>query len=163
MQQLERNILDWIQQNLRYGALDTMMLFVSRISDHGEVWLILTAALMVNRRHRGTGITLAITLLLELICCNMLLKPMFGRLRPFAMNGNIDLILSAPLDYSFPSGLTAVAFAVVTPLLLSGSRFWKPTGILSLLYEFSSLSLYVLWSSEFLGGLLLGILLRFAC
>ena len=46
MESVEFAILDWIQQHLRCGVLDTVLPAVSWICNHGEVWIILAAVLL---------------------------------------------------------------------------------------------------------------------
>ena len=46
MQAFELTILNWIQAHLRCGVLDAVMVPVSRICDHGEVWILLAAILV---------------------------------------------------------------------------------------------------------------------
>ena len=46
MQAFELTILNWIQAHLRCGVLDAVMVPVSRICDHGEVWILLAAILL---------------------------------------------------------------------------------------------------------------------
>ena len=46
MESVEFAILDWIQQHLRCGFLDTVLPAVSWICNHGEVWIILAAVLL---------------------------------------------------------------------------------------------------------------------
>lgn len=47
MESVEFAILDWIQQHLRCGVLDTVLPAVSWICNHGEVWIILAAVLLL--------------------------------------------------------------------------------------------------------------------
>lgn len=47
MESVEFAILDWIQQHLRCGFLDTVLPAVSWICNHGEVWIILAAVLLL--------------------------------------------------------------------------------------------------------------------
>ena len=39
MQAVELAILDWIQQTLRCGFLDAVLPAITRLSDHGEIWI----------------------------------------------------------------------------------------------------------------------------
>ena len=93
---------------------------------------------------------------MDLLCCNMILKPLIGRVRPFAVNPLVELLVAAPLDASFPSGHTAVSFAAVFALKASGSPLWKPALVLASVIAFSRLYLYVHWPTDVLAGMLLG-------
>ena len=59
-------------------------------------------------------------LVLDMVLCNGILKPLVGRARPFTANPSIQLLVSKPADYSFPSGHTAAAFAAVLALFFAG-------------------------------------------
>ena len=112
MESVEFAILDWIQQHLRCGFLDTVLPAVSWICNHGEVWIIL-AAVLLRKRDRWVGVSVALALVLDLVCCNLILKPLVDRVRPFAVNTAVELLTAPPLDASFPSGHTAASFAAV--------------------------------------------------
>ena len=154
--ELELGILDWIQLHLRCGFLDWLMPFVSGLSNHGEVWILLAAVLLLIRRQRARGLSAAFALALDLITCNKILKPLIGRIRPFAFRPDLSLLVPPPGDASFPSGHTAAEFAVVFALKASGSPLWRPALALAAATAFSRLYLYVHWPTDVLGGVLLG-------
>lgn len=132
------------------------MPFVSSLSNHGEIWILSAAILLLLRRQRKYGVSAACALILDLVACNMLLKPLIGRARPFPLRPDLPLLVPPPGDASFPSGHTASAFAVVFALRTAGSPLWLPALALAVLTAFSRLYLYVHWPSDILGGILLG-------
>lgn len=154
--QLELAVLDWIQLHLRCELLDWLMPFVSGLSNHGEVWILFAALLLLIRRQRVYGLSAACALTLDLIACNIILKPLIDRLRPFVFRPDISLLVSPPGDASFPSGHTAAAFAMVFALKTAGSPLWWPALALATVTAFSRLYLYVHWPTDVLGGVLLG-------
>ena len=162
MQTMELYILDWIQTHLRCGLLDAVLPIISWTCNHGELWILLALCLVVYKRTRRQGWTVATALVLDLVCCNLLLKPLIGRIRPFAVNTAVELLISPPLDASFPSGHTAASFAAVFALRASGSPLWKPALAVAAVIAFSRLYLYVHWPSDVLGGALLGAFLGWA-
>ena len=162
MQGMEFAILDWIQAHLRCGFLDAVLPLITRTADHGELWIILALVLLAIRSQRKYGAAVACGLVLDLVSCNLLLKPLVGRIRPFAVNAAVELLVNAPLDASFPSGHTAASFAAVFALRGSGSPLWKPALAVAVLIAFSRLYLYVHWPSDVLGGALLGAFLGWA-
>ena len=162
MQAFELSILDWIQANLRCGFLDAVLPAISWTCNHGELWILLALCLVIYKRTRRQGWTVATALVQDLVCCNLLLKPLIGRIRPFAVNTAVELIIPPPLDASFPSGHTAASFAAVFALRASGSPLWKPALAVAAAIAFSRLYLYVHWPSDVLGGALLGAFLGWA-
>lgn len=156
MQAAELAILDWIQAHGRCGLLDVILPFISGLCDHGEIWILLAAVLLAFRQTRRQGLAVSCGLTLDLIACNLLLKPLVGRIRPFAVNTAVELLTRAPGDASFPSGHTAASFAAVFALRYSGSRLWKPALALAVVIALSRLYLYVHWPSDVLGGMLVG-------
>ena len=156
MQGMEFAILDWIQAHLRCGFLDAVLPLITRTADHGELWIILALVLLAIRSQRKYGAAVACGLVLDLVSCNLLLKPLVGRIRPFAVNAAVELLVKAPLDASFPSGHTAVSFAAVFALKAAGSPLWKPALAVAVVIAFSRLYLYVHWPSDVLAGALLG-------
>ena len=156
MQGIEFTILDWIQAHLRCGFLDAVLPLITRTADHGELWIILALVLLAIRSQRKYGAAVACGLVLDLVSCNLLLKPLVGRIRPFAVNAAVELLVNAPLDASFPSGHTAASFAAVFALKAAGSPLWKPALAVAVVIAFSRLYLYVHWPSDVLAGVLLG-------
>ena len=156
MQGMEFAILDWIQAHLRCGFLDAVLPLITRTADHGELWIILALVLLAIRSQRKYGAAVACGLVLDLVSCNLLLKPLVGRIRPFAVNAAVELLVKAPLDASFPSGHTAASFAAVFALKAAGSPLWKPALAVAVVIAFSRLYLYVHWPSDVLAGVLLG-------
>ena len=156
MQGMEFAILDWIQAHLRCGFLDTVLPVITRTADHGELWIILALVLLLVRSQRRYGAAVTCGLVLDLISCNILIKPLVGRIRPFAVNTAVELLVKAPLDASFPSGHTAASFAAVFALKAAGSPLWKPALAVAVVIAFSRLYLYVHWPSDVLAGVLLG-------
>ncbi len=155
MQQLELGILDWIQTNLRCGVLDVLMPALSWTCNHGELWIVLAAVLLAVKRYRRQGLAVGCALVTDLVLCNLILKPLVGRARPFTVQA-VELLIAPPADASFPSGHTAASFAAVFALKASGSPLWKPALAVAVVMAFSRLYLYVHWPSDVLGGVLVG-------
>ena len=101
---------------------------------------------------------MACGLALDLLFCNLALKPLIGRVRPFAVNPTVSLLIPPPVDASFPSGHTAVSFASVAALRTANSRLWKPALALAVVIALSRLYLYAHWPTDILGGVAVGIL-----
>ena len=156
MQQTELAVLDWIAAHCQNPLFDAIFPIISRICDHGEIWIVLLIILLAIKQQRRTGGILATGLILEFVTCNKIIKPLVGRVRPFVVNPDAALIVTAPHDASFPSGHTAFSFAAVFALKGAGSPLWKPALVFSLIMAFSRLYLYVHWPSDVICGAILG-------
>ena len=113
-----------VLQGLRTQILDAGMLFFTHLGDAGFIWAALTAVLLVFRRTRRVGCVLAAALLVDAVLCNLILKPLVARIRPCDILADVQLLISRPDDFSFPSGHTAASFASVTALWLAGKKQW---------------------------------------
>lgn len=159
LQELEFSVLNGIQAYGRCDFLDVVMPAISWICNHGEVWILLALCLLAYRKTRRTGLAVCLALALELVCCNLILKPLVGRVRPYVVNPAVTLLVAPLADASFPSGHAAASFAAAFALRASGSRLWKGALVLAILIAVSRLYLYVHWPSDVLVGALLGALL----
>ena len=158
MSLFELNILDWIQFHLRTGAGDLLMPLITSLGNSGAIWLALTVLLLLRPKTRKLGLAVGISLALEVLCCNGILKPLVARVRPCDLNPSVRLLIPRPEDFSFPSGHTASSFAAASALYFGGSKGWLPAGALAALIAFSRLYLYVHFPSDVLAGALIGIM-----
>ena len=102
---------------------------------------------------------MAAALIMDLLICNVAVKNLVARTRPYDVNTSVQLLVAKLHDYSFPSGHTAASFASVTALYLAGEKkLWKPALVLAVLIAFSRLYLYVHYPTDVLGGLILGLI-----
>ena len=76
MQATELFILDWMQNHLRCGLLDAVLPAISWTCNHGEVWILLALFLVLRKNSRRQGWAVAAALVLDLVCCNLFLKPL---------------------------------------------------------------------------------------
>ena len=158
-------ILDWIASHLWCPFLDAAMPIITHLGDGGIFWIALALIFLCLPKYRKTGLTMGLALLFGLILCNLLLKPLVGRIRPFdyqLLQGNvIHLLIDAPKDFSFPSGHTIASFEAATVLLIRHRRFGAPAMVLAALVAFSRLYLYVHYPTDVLASVLLGTSLAF--
>ena len=158
----ELSILDFIQNTLRCSFLDMFMTKITLLGNGGVFWIILTLLLLISKKYRKAGIIMAIALILDLLLCNMFLKPVVARIRPFYINTDIVLLIPKPSEFSFPSGHSAVSFAGASAMLFAGNKHWKWAMVIAAVIAFSRLYLYVHFPTDVIGGALLGIFCGYA-
>ena len=158
MNEFEIRILDWIQSHLSNPWCDGFFSTVTHLGDGGIFWLILTAAFLVFPKTRKYGVVMAVSIALEVLCVNVLVKPLVARTRPYEIRQGIELLIQRPVDYSFPSGHTGISFAVVSALFFSRHKAWIPTFVLAFVIAFSRLYLYVHYLTDVLSGVVFGVI-----
>ena len=154
----EFEILNFFQE-LHTPVLTWIMRAASRLGDVGFIWILLAVILLLIPKTRKIGMLVSVALILDVITCNLILKPLVARTRPYDVNTAIELLIAAPKDFSFPSGHTAASFAAVSALWFAKEqKFWIPALVLAVLIAFSRMYFYVHYPTDVLGGALLGIL-----
>ena len=98
-------------QHLHNAVLDRVMVGITSLGNAGWIWIALTAVFLILPKYRKCGVRMAIALILDLILCNLVLKPLAARPRPCWIDEQVKLLVAAPKDYSFPSGHSAASFA----------------------------------------------------
>ena len=153
---MEIHILDMIQ-NLRTPIGDVVIPLITRLGDAGIIWIILTVLLLIIPKTRKTGVIMMAALLVDVLLCNVFIKNLVARTRPFDVNTAVQLLVAKPRDYSFPSGHTAASFASVMALYLAGEKkMWKAALVLAVLIALSRLYLYVHYPTDIIGGVVFG-------
>lgn len=158
---IEFSILDFLQ-TLHTPLLDKIMILFTHLGDQGFIWVCLTLVLLLIPKTRKIGVILLISLILDTLVCNVLLKNIFMRPRPCTINPDVSLLISKPQDYSFPSGHTAASFTIVSVLwLLKQKKLFIISLIVACLIAFSRMYLYVHFPSDIIGGIFVGVLCGF--
>jgi undecaprenyl-diphosphatase len=152
----EINFLNWVNLNLHCTVLDVIMIGVTTLGDAGLIWIFLAVLLLAQKKYRKVGLAVTVALVLELVVCNVFLKPWVARIRPYDVNTTVKLLISRQLDYSFPSGHTAAAFATVAALWGCRNKLWKPAIVLAVLMAFSRLYLYMHYPTDVIVGGVIG-------
>lgn len=154
-------ILDWIAEHLWCPFLDAVMPAITVLGDAGIFWIILTLVLLCIPKCRKMGLSMGVSLLIGALLCNVIMKPMFGRIRPYDyvkdMDITIKLLVDALHDFSFPSGHTLASFGAATALFLHHKKWGIAALTLASLIAFSRLYLYVHYPTDVLAGLVLGV------
>ncbi len=155
---MELRFLDFLQ-TIHTPLLDKILAFITSLGNAGIIWIVLAVVLLILPKMRKTGIIVAAALIMDLVLCNLILKNLVARVRPYDVNTAIAILIKKPLDFSFPSGHTAASFAAMTALFLAKmKKAWIAALILAVLIAFSRLYFYVHYPTDVLGGAVVGIL-----
>ena len=99
--------------------LTPLMKGITFMSDYGVIEIALCLVLMICRKTRRLGIICAASLALSFICCNLILKPIIDRPRPWEMLNALKVMMPDPGDASFPSGHSSSAMSVAMAVFLA--------------------------------------------
>ena len=173
-------ILEFIRNYLTNPFLDKAMPYISLFGEWGAFWIAVAAVLLLFRKTRKTGWSMAAALTLGLIICNIILKSLIARDRPFLFYteermAGLDLpqlknwtpvtqeqllwLFSSDLHRSFPSGHTIACCEAATVLMIRNKWAGIPAMILAFLVAFSRLYLYVHYPTDVIFSMFAGILL----
>ncbi len=163
-------ILDWIQANLQSELLDTVMPIITKFGDAGIFWMVCAVLLMIFPQTRRIGLGMGFAMAMGLLVCNVTLKPLVGRIRPYDYQINElgrtwesllvggKLLIETPHDFSFPSGHTIASFEACTVLMLGNKKLGIPATLLAILIAFSRMYLYVHYPTDVVASIILGTL-----
>ncbi len=153
--QWDFSILDAIAAG-RTGALDSFFSVFTHLGDP-IVWIVLPILLLCFKKTRPIGICVALSLVLDLLLCNLFLKPLVGRVRPYALR-EVVLLISAQMDASFPSGHAAASFTLAFCLAFRKHKLAIPAFLMAALLSFSRLYLYLHYPTDIFAGIAVGLL-----
>lgn len=156
-------ILDFIQDHLVCRFMDIAMPIVTLFGDGGVFWILCAVILLIIPKTRKVGLGMIFALLMGLLVCNIILKPIIARPRPYDFvleyyGRDIFMLTEAMHDFSFPSGHTIASFEASTVLMRNSKKLGIPALILTLLIAFSRLYLYVHYPTDVLFSVVAGIL-----
>ncbi len=159
---MELEFLHWIE-GIRNPVLNVIMLFFTRIGEFGAVWIIAALVLLfvMPAKYRKMGLTVAIALLISLVMCNIIMKNMFQRVRPFNTDNTFDEIYNifkSITDWSFPSGHTSASFCSATAIFVWNKKAGIFAYVIAACIAFSRLYFTVHYPTDVLASLGLGML-----
>ena len=114
----DAGFLLYIQEYIRSDFLNPIMKVLTHSGDKGILLIVLILAFLIIPRTRAIGIMSTISIAIEALLNNVLLKNLIARTRPYdEIEGLVNLV-GKQSDYSFPSGHTGAAFAVAGAMLV---------------------------------------------
>ena len=157
MNGFELKILDFTRENLANPVLDTVMPIITKFGDGGVFWIALAVIFLIFKKTRKMGLCMGLALLMGFITGNLILKNVVGRIRPYDLNPEIEILVKHLSDYSFPSGHTLASFEAATAIFINNKKIGIPALVLAFLIAISRIYLYVHYPSDVLAAIILGI------
>lgn len=144
-------------QELHNPILDQIMIFFTTLGENGWFWIGVGIVCLVLKKHRKMGLQVLMSMLFTFIIGNLILKNLFQRERPCAIDPSVELLIPYPSEFSFPSGHTMNGFTAATTLFLYNKRLGIPALILAGIIAFSRLYLFVHFPTDIIGGFCVGL------
>lgn len=155
--ELDGTALLFIQEYVRMEWLNPIVLFFTSLGNAGAVWIVLAAALLIQKKYQKAGLAMAISLLLGFLVTNLLLKNWVCRPRPYTAIPQLVPLVTAG-DWSFPSGHSTSSMAAGTVMFCQMPRhIGAPALALAILICLSRLYVGVHYPTDVLCGGLIGI------
>ena len=152
----ELDLLHWFQ-SIHNTALDWLVPKITMLGNAGWFWIVVTLLLLILPYNRKIGVQAAISLIITVIICNIILKPSIMRCRPCWLEPDVQLLVKVPHDFSFPSGHSNASFAVATAIFSRNKKLGIPALILAAAIAISRLYVFVHWPTDVLVGTIIGI------
>ena len=152
-----------IQDFMRTPKLTDFLESMTDLGNAGFIWLALAIVLICTKKYRKVGYATFLSLAMNLILTNGILKHIFKRARPFDTYPDLQPLIHEPTDWSFPSGHSSASFAAAFVLYhYLPKKFSIPALILATLIAVSRLYLGVHYPSDVIGGAAIGYLTAWA-
>lgn len=160
----EHKFLAYIQKNLHSEFMNKFMSISSALADNGIIFIVISFFMMITQKYRKIGYACALALAVNAIICNIILKPLIERARPFDKYDTLVSVLeNLPKDYSFPSGHTSASFAFATAVFLYDKRLGIACYIFASIVAISRMYLIVHYPTDVITGVFLGVSVAFIC
>lgn len=150
--------------------MDKIMIFITHLGDEGIFWIALGVVLLLFKKTRKLGIAALGGLALVSFMNSIVLKDLFERLRPYAMDaGYWERVATDGWHYqfpfadlyeksfAFPSGHTASSFGAAIGIFYIDKKKGIAPLILAFLIGFSRIYIHVHYPSDVIAGMIVGI------
>lgn len=149
----------WLQDVVRNPILDAFFSLYTQLGNSGMIWLLLSGLMLFHPKTRKVGFWALIAMLFGLLCTNVVLKHLVGRVRPWLVVEGLTHLVAEHDPLSFPSGHTCAAFAAgATWARFAQSKRLKAVCLIqAILMGFSRLYVGVHFPTDVLAGAAVGL------
>ena len=152
----EYRFMMFLQNSIRGPLQNKVMWCITSLENAGFLSIAACLALLLQPKWRRVGEAATVSMILEFLVVNLLLKNWVARVRPYHLLEDLILLVQEPADYSFPSGHTGAAFAVASVMFLGMPHsIGVPALIVASLIGFSRIYLGVHFPTDVLGGVVI--------
>ncbi|MBQ7103015.1 MAG: phosphatase PAP2 family protein [Anaerotignum sp.] len=117
--EMDGKLLLWLKEAFSHPVLDEIMRMISGLGNKGFIWIAIGVLFLLfglkNKKWANRGMLVLLSLAANFLVCNVVLKPLIDRTRPYYVLDYIPLIPPVG-DPSFPSGHTSASFAAATAI-----------------------------------------------
>ena len=157
--EMDGRLLLWLKEAFAHPVLTDIMIFISKLGNRGFLWIAIGVLFLLlgfkNRAWLRRGWMVLFSLLGNFLLCNVILKPLVDRTRPYYVLG-YDPIIPPVGDASFPSGHTSASFAAATAIYAINKKWGIAAYIFAAVMGFSRLYLGVHFPTDVLAGAVVG-------
>lgn len=146
-------------QQIHTDVLTVLFRVFTWIGEGGAIWIILGMLLLVQKDKRKYGIIVLLSLILCLIFVNGVLKNAVVRPRPCWRHLEVEMLISVPTDFSFPSGHTASSLAAAVSIAYWNRRYGIAAIALACGIAASRMYFFVHYPTDILAGAICGSLM----
>ena len=118
---LDGNLLIGLQEKLQAEWLTPIMKLVTLLGEAGVFWIGVCLILLIFHKTRRLGIICSLSLAFAFLCCNIVIKPLVDRMRPWEIFAAVVPLLPDPGDASFPSGHTTASAAPAWAMFIAST------------------------------------------
>ena len=157
--EMDGKLLLWLKEAFSHPVLDEIMIMISRLGNKGFIWIAIGVLFLLlgcrNKIWRNRGFLVLFSLAANFLACNVVLKPLIDRTRPYYVLDYTPLIPPVG-DPSFPSGHTSASFAAATAIYAINKKWGIAAYVFAAVMGFSRLYLGVHFPTDVLAGALVG-------
>lgn len=154
----ESDFLLWVQDAVRVPALSPAVTFVTRLGDHGILWIALGLLLLAFKRTRRIGLTCLAAMAIGWLFTNLVIKNWVARPRPYDVIEGLERLVGVQKDFSFPSGHTTNGLACAWVIFrMAPKKVGAPVLALAVVIALTRLYVGVHYPTDVLGGAVIGL------